>query len=104
MPGGRPKGSPNKSTVIISDLAAKLGVNPIEIMLLVAKGDWQSLGYEKESLSRWTNAGIEYEEPVISLESRLAAAKAVSKFLYAERKAVDVNLSEPIHVVVEEWK
>lgn len=90
-PKGRPKGAKNKDKGELVALAEKLGVNPFEILLHFAKGDWKALGYDSETRSRWTNAGIEYEEEIIKAETRMNAAKEASKYMYPQKKAVEVS-------------
>lgn len=90
--GGRRKGSPNKRTVLLIEKAAYLKVDPFEILLLVAKGDWQGLGYEFNP---------------ITLGDRLAAATQACQYLYPKRKAIDViqktNIERPYgHLTDEE--
>ena len=41
---GRPPGSLNKRRQSLHDKAEQLGVDPFEILLLFAKGDWKTLG------------------------------------------------------------
>ena len=41
---GRPHGSVNKRRQSLHDKAEQLGVEPFEILLLMAKGDWKALG------------------------------------------------------------
>lgn len=92
--GGRAKGTQNKKTLAlygsIEERSKALGVDPFEIMLLFAKGDWRALDYPSEM--RETRAidgkvvkGTEYITPAM----RLDAAKDACKYLYAQKKAVE---------------
>jgi len=72
--GGRRAGTPNKKTVDLMNLARKLGVDPFEILLLVAKGSWKKLGYESDQ---------------ITLANRLWAAAEAAQYLYPKRKSVE---------------
>lgn len=92
--GGRTKGTPNKKTAAlygsIEERSRALGVDPFEIMLLFAKGDWRALKFPSEI--RETRAidgrivkGTEYITPAM----RLSAATDACKYLYAQKKAVE---------------
>jgi len=55
---GRKKGQVNKNKQDLNALADLMGVNPIEILLNFAKGDWKALGYEnKERVIGYTKHG-----------------------------------------------
>lgn len=45
--GGRQKGTPNKS-FRAKEVAERLGVDPLEILIRFAAGDWKGLGYDSE--------------------------------------------------------
>lgn len=83
---GRPLGSPNKRTLELQDIAERLDFNPIEMLILFAKGDWAALGYENECYFKETPVGEVKLNYVISPEMRLAALKEVSPYLYAKLK------------------
>lgn len=89
--GGRKKGTPNKSSIPLQSLAEELKVNPFEILLRFASGDWKSLGYEEEKKISYTNAGIEFEEYMITPELRVTAAKAACEYLHPKRKAIEID-------------
>lgn len=73
---GKKKGTKNKKTQSLIDKAEVLGVDPFEVLLLFAKNDWRSLGYH---------------EPLIDPDTRVHAAKEACKYLYSQRKAIDVT-------------
>ncbi len=58
---------------------------------MFAKGDWKGLGYESETRTAFTSAGIEFEEPIIKPTDRLSAAKEAAKYLHSQKKAVDIT-------------
>lgn len=106
--GGRVKGTPNKSRVNAVALAEELDVDPIRIMLLVAKGDWKSLGYDSPVRIKVGKGGEAYEEDVITLSHRLTACSDVAQYLYPKLKNIDHRLtadSEGIgfRVIVEDY-
>lgn len=85
---GRPHGSINKRRRDLHDLATKLNIDPFEILLLFAKGDWQTLGYNEEFDKKFTDSGITYER-VISPELRKSSARDACKYLYPELRSVE---------------
>lgn len=94
---GRPRGSVNKKSLELQELAAKLDVNPVEILLLMAKGDWKSLGYDSEVYVMENASGSTKIGYTISPEMRLSAAKEVAQYLFAKLKEQPEE-PEPIDV------
>lgn len=85
--GGRTKGTPNKSGKPLKDLADQLGVDPFQILLHFAAGDYEALGYvrpdafdDPNDLSKSVN---------ITPEVRLKAASEAASYLYPKRKALE---------------
>lgn len=91
--GGREKGTPNKSTTRLRELAEKHKCDPFEVLLMFAKGDYQGLGYEKERTVSVSEFG-EVRELTISPELRQKSAKDACKFLEPELKAIDHGISD----------
>lgn len=87
--GGRQKGTANKKTQQLEDLAKKLNVDPFEIMLNFAKGDYAALGYEKERVVGYTKHGDPIKEESIPPKLRQDSAKEVCGYLYPKRKAIE---------------
>jgi hypothetical protein len=88
---GRKKGSLNYKTQSLIDRANHLGCDPFEVLVLFAKGDWKALGYDSgfyvlEKPDGSTKIGF-----VITPETRMQAAKEATKYLYSQRKAVEVT-------------
>lgn len=73
------------------ELADELGVNPIEILLLIAKGDWEALGYTSPTTHKVTQNGDIVEVDRIPLEERSKAAAACAPYLYAKRTAISIK-------------
>lgn len=88
--GGRKKGTPNKSTMTVAELCEKMGLNVIENMILFAKGDYQSLGYQ-ETQEKQGFGGVTVYELTISPEQRYKANMDLAKFIYPTRKAVEIK-------------
>jgi hypothetical protein len=95
VPGsGRGKGTKDFKTLTAEHLVKKLGVDPLHILMLFAKGDWKKLGYKAESTICYNSAGIEYTKLTIQPETRVAAAKEAVKYLYSQKKAIEVSHSD----------
>ena len=102
--GGRKKGTPNKRTFIVEELAAKFDLDPVEVLLMVACGDWKGLGYDAAQKISYSNAGIEFVEDNIKLSERVSAAKEVAKYLYAQKQSVAINTGDGgIKIIVEDY-
>lgn len=91
------KGIPNKRTVALAIRAKELGVDPFEILLLFAKGDWKALGYEAECYFSEKPDGAVKMGYVISPEMRVVAAKEAAKYLYPHRKSIEHKSDEPLN-------
>ena len=90
--GGRKKGTPNKNRQVLLDKAKELGVDPFQILLLFAKGDWKALGYDSaETVTAITKDGQKIFADRISPELRQKSAKDASEYLYPKRKAVELT-------------
>ena len=103
--GGRKKGTRNKNSVIIEEMAIKLGVSPFEVLLRFADGDWKGLGYENECYFSEKPDGAVKMGYVITPESRLKAAESAAKYLYPQKQAIthSVDGDSGIKVVVEDY-
>lgn len=89
--GGRQKGTVNKAALNARAMAAELGVDPFEVLLLITKGDWESLGYTSAEITKAGKDGQTFTEDRITLDHRLTAAKEASKYIYQQLKAVEVS-------------
>lgn len=92
--GGRVAGTANKKTIEVQEIAKNLGVNPFEILLYFAKGDWKKLGYASNTTTRYSVAGEPYEEDIISPELRSSSASKACEYLYPKRKAIEQTISD----------
>jgi hypothetical protein len=102
--GGRPKGSPNKRSFLAEEIAKRHDVDPFEVMIQIAANDWQGLGYDKPTKTEWLQAGIEVEEDRIKLSDRLHAAKEASKYLYTQKKSIELEGGQkPIEIVIKDY-
>lgn len=86
--GGRVKGTPNKQTQSLHEIAEKLECNPFEVLLHFAKGDYEGLGYS-EYQQRVTKTGEVVDELTIPPGLRQKAAKDACEYLHPKRKAIE---------------
>lgn len=103
--GGRKKGTPNKrATIDANAIAERMNVNPFEILLSIAAGDWESLGYPSATTTRYSQSGEPYTVDVIELGDRLSAAKDACTYLMPKRKALEVNIKSEIEEQAEAFE
>lgn len=88
---GRRKGTPNTDTLPLEKKAKQLKVDPFEILLHFAKGDWDALGYPSPTRLIVTKSGAKFEVDVITPEHRLKAASEACQYLHPKRKAIQVE-------------
>lgn len=91
--GGRAKGTPNKSTERLREIAQKHKCDPFEILIMFANGDCEGLGY-KEFETTTNKDGSTYETYTISPDLRQKSAKDACKFLEPELKAIEHGISD----------
>jgi hypothetical protein len=84
---GRPKGSPNHSTVELRKKAAELGCDPFEILCRFAMGDAAGLGYRPLGVD---GAGKPVY-PNIDPKLRKSAAADAAQYLYHKLKSVEIT-------------
>lgn len=102
---GRKKGTQNKRTLMVNDIMQRVAVDPLEILMLFAKGDWKGLGYDSEVYVMENASGATKIGYVISPELRLSAAKEASQYLYPKKKEADIEEEDPIDATsIEEKK
>lgn len=97
---GRPKGTKNERTILVEHLASQFKLDPFQILLMFANGDWQGLGYDSEVYVMENASGATKIGYTISPEMRLVAAKEAAQYLYSKKKS-EIELpevEEPIDV------
>jgi hypothetical protein len=103
---GRPKGSKTRIVQLADDLVTKLDVDPLEVLMLFAKGDWEALGYDSKETICYNSAGQEYSKLTVTPEMRVSAAREAVKYIYCQRKAVELSNqgeSEGFRIIVEDY-
>lgn len=86
---GRPPGARNKRTADAQALAEKLGINPFEILLRFAAGDWEGLGYDSPTITQVAAHGQVIEVPVIEPDTRRKAASDAAPYLHPKLKNIE---------------
>ena len=86
--GGRKKGTPNVNKFSGRELAQKLGVDPLEVLLRFAANDEKGLGYQPRT--KIVN-GQEVPWPHIDPELRARCASEASEYLYTKYKSVEIT-------------
>lgn len=91
--GGRKKGQPNKDRFNLAERAKELGVDPFEILLRFAAGDWKSLGY---AFAEDPQSGKHTIDPSV----RSKAASEACQYLYPKKKSIEHSgeIGLPDHV------
>lgn len=89
----RPKGSKNKDMIPLEDKCKELGVDPFEILLLFASGDWERLGYQSEMQTVYSGNNHN-EEFTIQPGIRSRAAAEACQYIYSKRKAVEHSMDD----------
>ena len=79
---GKPKGAVHALTSRVRDTAQRLGIDPFEILLRFAAGDWKALGYKSEKYKKSTKYVI---EPFI----RAKAAQEAAQYIFPKLRTID---------------
>src|SRR5579863_2863290 len=101
---GRKKGTPNKWTRKVEDIALKYKLDPFEVLLMFACADWKALGYDSDVYHVEKPDGSVKMGYVISPEMRLKAAEAAARYLYSTKQSVALGTNESgIKIIVEDY-
>lgn len=92
--GGRKKGTSNKPTLALEEIAARRGVHPFEILVCYIQGDWEGVGLKSETSIRYTQSGMPYEVDNITVDHRLKAALEACQYLYPKRKTIEIDIKD----------
>lgn len=100
---GRKKGTPNRRSFNAQELAERLGVDPLEVLLHATNNNWQALGYDSGIQTKLVGENAVTED-TIPITVRITAAKEAAQYLYSKRRAVEhtgqvTNInSEPLSI------
>lgn len=85
---GRSPGTPNKRTLYLQSRADELGVHPFDVLLYLAGGRWEELGYPSRTyVEHGKDHSNEYD--YVSPEIRTKAASEACQYLYPKRKSIE---------------
>lgn len=73
------------------DIAEEVGCNPFKVLMMIAAADWEGLGYESATITKHGKDDVTWEEDRITLDARGNAAKEVCKYLFPQKRAVEVS-------------
>lgn len=76
--GGRQKGTPNKSKIDAQNIALRMKINPLEVLLLFCKGEWSTLGLDHRKLTDRDKGNF-----------KMNAASEALQYILPKRKAVE---------------
>lgn len=100
----RTKGSKNKHSFQVEELAQKFDVEPFEILMQIATGNWKFFGFSGPTKTTFTPQGIEVEELNIRMQERCQAAKDACKYLYSQKQAIaHSGQIDGFKIVVEDY-
>ncbi len=100
---GSRKGCKNKHTFQVEEIAHKFRVEPFEIMMRIASGDWEFFDFPSPTKMTFTPQGIEIEELNIPMELRGKMAEKACRYLYSQKQAVEVTAPEGIEIIVRDY-
>lgn len=87
---GRKKGVKNKSVVPLQEKVKELGIDPFEILLLFAAGEWKKLNYKNEISIKYNGKGeVIGEDYIIDPSVRARAASEACQYIYPKLKAIE---------------
>jgi hypothetical protein len=102
----RPKGSKNKHSFQVEEIAHRFQMEPFEFAMHVMNGNWKELGYDSQYKTILTDGGEQavVDENVIKLENRIKCAEFASKYLYSPKQAVDPKTGDTsIRMIFEDY-
>lgn len=86
------KGIKNKNSFACEMKAHELGIDPFEILLHFANGDFKALGMPEEVMV--LSMGQKGFVPSISADQRINAAKAAMPYLAPKQKSIELKSGE----------
>jgi hypothetical protein len=103
--GGRQKGAVNKDSLPLEQKARELGIDPFEVLLRFAAGDWKGLGYQSEvQVTSQGDRGETFKMTIDPAVRSKAAAEACN-YLYPKKKAVELSTTQDqgFKIVIEDY-
>jgi hypothetical protein len=88
--GGKPKGAISTLTRRARELSEKLNIDPIEVLLYFAAGDWKALGYRDQYEVKGSDkSGGHIFSLTIDPNTRCRAAAEAAQYIYPKLKSVE---------------
>lgn len=101
---GRPKGSKNQDVLGLEERAKELGVDVFEVLVNFAAGNWEKLGYVNETYILENASGATKIGYTITPEMRMKASTELMKYIYPQKKAVELATGDSgIKIVIEDY-
>lgn len=92
--GGMKKGFKFPETLNAEAIARELNCDPFEVLIRFTAGDWEGLGYDSPEVTKVLKDGGTIMVERITPEMRLTAAKEAVRYLYPQRKAIEMSTDE----------
>lgn len=89
--GGRKPGTKNKDKFELDQICRKYKVQPFEGLMKVINNDWAGLGYDNECFHIEKPDGSVKMGYVISPQMRLDAMKEAAKYLYPQKRSIEMS-------------
>lgn len=102
--GGRQKGTPNKDPLQLEERAMSLGVDVFAVLANFVAGNWKQLGYDNETYVMENAQGATKIGYTITPEMRLKAATELMKYIYSQKKALEMSTgNDGFRVIIEDY-
>jgi hypothetical protein len=103
--GYKKKGTKNKDPLALEERAKALGVDVFEILNHFAAGAWQKLGYDSETYVMENAQGATKIGYTITPDMRLKASTDLMKYMYPQKRAVELSNPEgqAFKVIIEDY-
>lgn len=102
--GGREKGTPNKDSLNLEERAKERGVDVFNVALDFASGNWKALGYDNECYVMENPSGATKIGYTITPEMRLKAIEFLMKYIYTQKKAVELSSdAKGFEIVIKDY-
>lgn len=89
--GGRPKGTPNRTQKMALEIIQRFAEkDPLEVLCYIMDNNEKALGYNGPKI-KMGREGVVLEEPWITPEMRMEAAKQLARKIYPDLKAVELS-------------
>lgn len=100
--GGRSKGTPNKKTKELMELIGDF--SPVPGLIAICNRDFKFLGIEEYVLIEKAEGEVK-AQPTITVDLQLQAMKELMKYMYPQKKAMEISNPEgqSFKVIIEDY-